>query len=100
MTVKGGGFIRSADRGTGEGGAANRSLRHVTAENFGVVDVNNGAIVAQDVDGQLRDGGWIRERESASKISRNEFLIRVSAETESRGFVSIAVTKLGGTGFP
>src|SRR5262249_24092592 len=88
------------DRAGGKRGAVDGSRRHVAAADLHAVDVDDRAVVAFQVQRQVRGLGGAGDIERAAEIGRDGLVVRVWAGVDHGGLVAVAVSQLGRAGLP
>src|SRR5205085_2682741 len=95
-----GGFIRASDGRGGEGGRGDRAGGHVVAIDLFAVEVNDGAVVANEPQRERGNGGRVGDAEALAEVGGDELVVGVGSVGDDGGFVAVAVAELGGAGFP
>ena len=78
-----------------QSGKEDRPRRHVVAQDFGAVDVHQGAIVADHSNQDVCDVESVINVEGMPEIRGDVFIVRVRAEAVGGRFVTVAVAELG-----
>ena len=87
-------FVRAIYGGRRQRAARYDYRGHVAAENLNAVQINNRAIVSQQIEHDIRQLGCVRNRELVPEICGYKFIVRVRTIVDLGSFVSIAITEL------
>ena len=82
-----------AGRRRGEGRAADRARRHVVAQHFGAVEIDDDAVVALDAQVQRGDEGGVGDDERAAEPGGDVFARRVWTEADGGDNPGIGVAE-------
>ena len=86
---------RRGQRGIGRG-----TGRHVVAEDFGAVEINNHAIITQEIHDHVRQARGVRNVEVVPVIGGDVFVGGGGSEAVDRGLITLAIAELGRAGSP
>src|SRR5206468_3694291 len=84
----------------GQGRVGDCATGHVAAIDLGAVEVNDSAVVAQDLERQAVDGRGISDGEGFAEIGGDELPGGVAAIADDGRFVAVPVTELRFAAFP
>ena len=93
-------LVRPADGRGRQRRRSDRSRRHVVAIDLGAVEIDDGAVVADEAQIQSRHHGLIGDRETLAEIGSNELVVRIGPKGDDGGFVAVAVAQFGGAALP
>ena len=89
-------------RAAGCRSVTDRARRHVVPEDFGTIQINNHAVVPQNLEQEAGEGVRVRDGECSPKIVGDVFVCRVAAEADGRDdrVVAVGVAERSNPGGP
>ena len=97
-------LLRGGNGPSSEGSEGNASRGHIAAEHLGTVQIDHGAVIPEQSDGDVREGAGIGQQERSAKICRGMFRTGVGAKADDGGFRTsdggVAIAQFGGTTRP
>ena len=86
--------VFGAGAGGGEGQVSDRAGRHVAAEDFHAVEIHDRAIVADEAEDEVGEGGRVGGDEGLAEVGGDVFVRGVGAVAHFGDFVAVSETEL------